>query len=59
MATPDYLICLNCESPCYEFEWGDDGVQEAFCAVCGNDEPDQFVTEDDFDALTGGEPTAR
>ncbi len=52
MAMPDYLICLNCESPCYTFEWGDDGVEEATCQVCGNDEPDQFVTEDDFDAIT-------
>lgn len=52
MATPDYLVCLNCESPCYTFEWGDDGVEEAFCQVCGNDEPDQFVTEEDFDAIT-------
>ena len=54
MASPDYLICLNCESPCYTFEWGDDGVEEALCTVCGNDEPDQFVTEDDFDAMSAG-----
>jgi hypothetical protein len=53
MATPDYLICLNCESPCYTFEWGDEGVEEALCTVCGNDEPDQFVTEEDFDAIAG------
>lgn len=53
MATPDYLICLNCESPCYNFEWGDAGVEEALCTVCGNDEADQFVTEDDFDSMTG------
>jgi hypothetical protein len=53
MASPDYLICLNCESPCYTFEWGDEGVEEAFCTVCGNDEADQFVTEDDFDAIAG------
>jgi len=51
MAAPDYLICLNCESPCYVFEWSDDGCKEALCEVCGNDEPDQFVTEEDFDAI--------
>jgi hypothetical protein len=51
MATPDYLICLNCESPCYNFEWGDEGVEEALCTVCGNDEADQFATEEDFDAI--------
>lgn len=51
MASPDYLICLNCESPCYLFEWSDEGATEATCEVCGNDEPDQFVTEEDFDAI--------
>lgn len=51
MAHPDFLICLNCESPCYTFEWGDEGCLEALCQVCGNDEPDQFATEDDFDAI--------
>lgn len=51
MSAPDYLICLNCESPCYNFEWGDNGATEALCEVCGNDEVDQFVTEEDFDAI--------
>ncbi|GMU67304.1 MAG: hypothetical protein AMXMBFR36_35780 [Acidobacteriota bacterium] len=51
MAAPEFLICLNCETPCYNFEWGDGGVEQALCEVCGNDEPDQFVTEEDFDAI--------
>jgi len=55
MAAPDFIICLNCETPCYVFEFGDDGIEEALCLTCGNDEPDQFVTEDEFDALTGAE----
>ncbi len=54
MAIPDYLICLNCESPTYDFEWKDDEVVEARCEACGNDEPDQFLTEDDFEVLIGG-----
>ena len=53
MPMPEYLICLNCESPCYVFEWGDEKVAEAICQVCGNDEIDQFVTEDEWDALSG------
>ena len=53
MASPDFIICLNCETPCYVFEWGDTEVEEALCQVCGNDEPDQFVIEDEFDAITG------
>ena len=56
MAAPDFLICLNCESPCYVFEWTDEGVQEALCLVCGNDEPDQFVTEEEFDAIASDPP---
>jgi hypothetical protein len=51
MAVPDYLICLNCETPCYVFEWKEEEITEATCEVCGNDEADQFVTPDDYDAL--------
>jgi len=51
VAAPDYLICLNCETPCYVFEWKDGECKEALCEVCGNDEQDQFVTEEDFDAI--------
>ena len=58
MAAPDFLICLNCESPCYVFEWSDEGVSEALCQVCGNDEPDQFVTEEEFDEIAS-DPTTR
>jgi hypothetical protein len=52
VAAPDYLICLNCETPCYVFEWEDDQLTEALCQVCGNDDPEQFATEDEFDALS-------
>ncbi len=54
MASPEYLICLNCESPTYDFEWKDDEIVEALCETCGNDEADQFLSEDDFEALIGG-----
>ncbi|QQR75431.1 MAG: hypothetical protein IPJ17_07620 [Holophagales bacterium] len=53
MASPDYLICLNCETPCYVFEWEEDQLTEALCQVCGNDDPEQFATEEEFDALSG------
>jgi len=52
VAAPDYLICLNCETPCYVFEWADDRLTEAYCQVCGNDDPEQFATEEEFDALS-------
>jgi hypothetical protein len=53
MAAPEFLICLNCETPCYTFEWEDGTLTEAACQVCGNDEPEQFIIEEDFEALSG------
>ena len=51
MARPDYLICLNCEAACYVFEWENDEVAEAYCELCTSEETDQFLTQEDFDAL--------
>ena len=51
MARPDYLICLNCEAPAYVFEWENDEVIEAYCELCTSEEVDQFLTQEDFDAL--------
>lgn len=51
MSAPDYLICLECESPCYSFEWGDGKVKEAICTVCGNEDIESFATEDEYEAL--------
>jgi len=50
--TPDYVICLECESPCYIFEWKDGKLVEAVCTVCGNEDPEAFATEGDYEALT-------
>lgn len=52
MAAPDFLVCLNCESPCYVFEWEEGETSEALCQVCGNDNPEEFATPEDFDALS-------
>lgn len=49
--TPEFIICLECETPCYTFEWKQGRIQEAFCSVCGNEEPDEFVTEEGLDSL--------
>ncbi len=51
MAQPDYLLCLECESPVYVFEWSGGNVVEAVCTVCGNEDPAQFMTEADFEEL--------
>jgi len=52
MAAPDYLICLECESPTYTFEWRDGRVQEASCAACGNDDPASFASEEDIEEMS-------
>lgn len=51
MATPEYLICVECETPCYEFEYKGDQLVEVICPACGNDDPEQFLTEEQFEAL--------
>lgn len=52
MPAPEYLICLECESPCYTFEWSEEKVTEVLCERCGNDDPIAFLTEEEFDALS-------
>lgn len=51
MNTPDYLLCLECESPVYVFEWLEDHVVEAVCTVCGNDDLAAFATESEYEDL--------
>jgi len=51
MATPDYLICLECETPSYVFEWKDGKVTEALCQICGNEDEASFATEEEYEAL--------
>lgn len=52
MNEPEYLICLECETPCYTFEWAKGKLKEATCMTCGNDDVDTFMSEEDFDALS-------
>lgn len=52
-SAPEYLICLECETPSYTFEWEDGQIVEATCLTCGNDEIEQFISEDDYEALAG------
>jgi hypothetical protein len=54
MAAPEYLICMECETPTYVFEWAEGKVVEAMCPVCGNDDPASFLSEDDFEEMTVG-----
>jgi hypothetical protein len=38
----DYLICKQCNTPCYIFEMQSSTITEAQCLVCGNDSPTGF-----------------
>jgi hypothetical protein len=49
MAEPDYLICLQCETPTYQFEFVDGKLTAVICTTCGNDDVSDFMTEAEFD----------
>ena len=51
---PEFLRCINCETPCYTFEWVEGEIKEAFCLACGTEDPDEFMTDEDFEALESG-----
>jgi len=51
MAQPEYLICTECDTPVYVFEWKDGKVEEIVCETCGNEDPDLFLTEEEIDSL--------
>jgi hypothetical protein len=53
MPSPEYLICLECETPCYTFEWEDGKITEVFCQACGNDNPEQFASPAEIEELDG------
>jgi len=38
-----FVVCLNCDTPSYSFEYEEKkGILSAFCAVCGNDDVKEF-----------------
>ena len=49
MSEPEFLICLSCESPTYDFEMRGDKLISILCLTCGNDDPEEFVTEAEFE----------
>ncbi len=58
MAQPEYLICLECETPVYVFEWTEGRVIEAVCPMCGNEDPAGFATEEELEEMDAGETPA-
>ena len=53
MDEPEYLICLQCETPTYQFEWDEGKLAQAVCTTCGNDDPSEFMTEAELEELSG------
>jgi hypothetical protein len=51
MAVPEFLICLECETPVYTFEWSQGHVLEAVCPMCGNDDPAAFASEEELEEM--------
>ncbi len=55
MSEPEYLICLECETPTYEFEYdNNEKLVTIRCTVCGTDDPSDFMTESELEEHSGG-----
>ena len=48
---PDYLICIECECPCYTFEWIGSKLIEIVCDSCGNEDTETFATPEEWEAM--------
>ncbi len=48
----DFIECKGCNSPCYIFQIDPRRgvIIQAFCAVCGNDDPADFQIPDESEA---------
>jgi hypothetical protein len=53
MDEPEYLICLQCETPTYQFEYVNGKLATVVCGTCGADEPSDFMTEAELEELAG------
>jgi len=51
---PEYFICLQCETPTYQFEFENGKLSTIVCATCGADDPSDFVTESELEEQSGG-----
>ena len=48
MGEPEFLICTECETPCYTFDWDENNYKpmNAMCTTCGNESKETFETEE-------------
>lgn len=52
MDEPDYLICLQCETPTYQFDFSNGKLSAIVCTACGNDDVSDFATEAEYDEMS-------
>jgi hypothetical protein len=50
---PEFLICLQCETPTYQFEFTNGKLSACVCQTCGNDEISDFMTEAELEEQSG------
>jgi len=55
MSEPDFIICLECESPVYIFEWNGERISEASCTTCGNEKLALFTTDEAYGEMMASE----
>ena len=51
MDEPEFLICLSCETPTYDFEFANGKLATIVCSTCGNDDPTEFMPEAEYEEL--------
>ena len=52
MDEPEYLICLQCETPTYQFEFTNGKLTAIVCTTCGNDDLSEFMTESELEEMS-------
>lgn len=50
---PEYYICVQCETPTYQFEMHNGKLSQAVCQTCGADDITDFLTEPEWEEMTG------
>jgi hypothetical protein len=53
MEEPEYLICLQCDTPTYQFEFDSGKLTSAICNTCGADDLSDFMTEAELEEMSG------
>lgn len=51
MAQPDYVLCLECDTPVYVFDYRDGQIKQAECPTCGNEELEHFALPEEIEEL--------